>query len=421
MAIYRRVIMNSMERIAAAWQGKKQDHVPLTTWCFGLPVPPMLRWKDARGEVRYWYSKRMEHLHTLPFEWTLQDDFNRALAWRSLGVDDILDVSVPWSADPRVSWKDSRKPAGKGEQYPVLEREYRTPKGTLTHAVRQTGEDQAEGWAIQPDIVPLIEDFNIPRAVRQIVTDPEDVGRLAFCYRPPDAAARDWFTERMSAVKQFRDREGIPVQAWAGFGMDAVVWFCGTEGAIMLALDHPKEFGELFDVITDTDRARVDLAAQHPGVDLVVERGWYSSTNFWSPALFEQFVFPHIRTMAAAAHAHGKRFAYVMTTGVEILGPRLVEAGVDVLYFVDPIDPVQKGLSLEKIRDLLSGSMTLVGGISSLTLSNRDFAGIDRDVKHALDVLGPTGRFILHPVDAVFPDTPWESVERLIDAWKRWR
>ena len=110
-----------------------------------------------------------------------------------------------------------------------------------------------------------------------------------------------------------------------------------------------------------------------------------------------------------------------MTTGVEILGPRLAEAGVDVLYFVDPIDPVQKGLSLERIRDLLSGSMTLVGGISSITLSNRDYSVIDRDVKHALDVLGPTGRFILHPVDAVFPDTPWESIEKLIEAWKRSR
>jgi uroporphyrinogen-III decarboxylase len=225
----------------------------------------------------------------------------------------------------------------------------------------------------------------------------------------------------MTAVKAFRDREGIPVQAWAGFGMDAAVWFCGTEGAILLALDHPKEFQELFDIITETDRARVDLAAGHPGVDLVVERGWYSSTNFWSPTLFEEFVFPHVRTLAAAAHAHGKRFAYVMTTGVEVLGPRLAEAGVDVLYFVDPIDPVQKGLSLEKIRDLLSGSMTLVGGISSIALGTRDSAAIDRDVKHALDVLGPTGRFILHPVDAVFPDTPWESVERLIEAWKRWR
>ena len=413
--------MSSRERVLSAWQGKSCDHVPLTTWCFGLPAPQSLRWKNDGAEVKYWYSKRMEHLHTLPFPWTLEDDFKRARAWGSLGVDDVLDVSVPWSADPAVVFRDSRRPREGNEQYPVLVREYHTPKGIIRHEVRQTGEEQAEGWVVQPETVPLLEDFNIPRAVRHIVSAPEDVGPLSFCYRPPDAAARSWFAQRMAAVKEFRDSEGIAVQAWAGFGMDAVVWFCGTEGAILLALDHPKQFQELFDVITETDRARVQLAAANPGVDLVVERGWYSSTNFWSPALFDQFVFPHVRTLAEAAHAHGKKFAYVMTTGVEVLGPRLAEAGVDVLYFVDPIDPVQKGLSLEKIRDLLSGSMTLVGGISSITLSNRDYPAIDRDVKHALDVLGPTGRFILHPVDAVFPDTPWDSIERLIDAWKRSR
>lgn len=413
--------MNTLERIHCTWQGKKPDHVPLTTWCFGLPVPKPLRWKNEGGEVRYWYSKRLEHLHTMPFPWGLQDDFNRALAWRSLGVDDILDVSVPWSTDPRVQWRDSRRPAGKDEQYPVLTREYTTPKGVLRHEVRQTGEEQAEGWVIQPETVPLLEDFNIPRAVRHVVSSPEDVARVAFCYRPPDAAARSWFTERMDQVSRFRAKEGIPAQAWSGFGMDAVVWFCGTEGAIMLALDSPKEFGELFDAVTETDVARTELAAAHPGIDLVVERGWYSSTNFWSPALFQQFTLPHVRALAQAAHRFGKKFAYVMTTGVEILGPALAEAGVDVLYFVDPLDPVQKGLSLERVRDLLSSSMTLVGGISSIALSNRDNAVIERDVKHALDVLGPTNRFILHPVDGVFPDTPWESVEKLIEAWEKWR
>ncbi len=413
--------MNSKERMHCAWNGKKPDHVPLTTWCFGLPAPAALRWTSGNREVRYWYSKRMEHLHTLPFAWELEDDFKRALAWQSLGVDDVLDVSVPWSIDPRVSWKDGRRPAQAPEQYPVLIREYQTPKGPLRHEVRQTGEEQGEGWVIQPETVPLIEDFNIPRAVHHVVSAPEDVARLSFCYRPPDASAREWFAQRMQRVEEFRNKNGIPVQAWTGFGMDAIVWFCGTEGAIMLALDHPKEFGELFQAVTETDDARTELAAAHPGVDLVVERGWYSSTNFWSPALFDQFVFPHVRTLARTAHRHGKKLGYVMTTGVEILGPRLVEAGVDVLYFVDPLDPVQKGLSLEKIRDLLSGSMTLVGGISSILLSNRDEAAIDRGVKRALDVLGPTNRFILHPVDAVFPDTPWESVERLIESWKRWR
>ena len=35
-----------------------------------------------------------------------------------------------------------------------------------------------------------------------------------------------------------------------------------------------------------------------------------------------------------------------------------------------------------------------------------------------MNVLGPTNRFILHPMDAVFPDTPWEGVERMIEAWR---
>jgi hypothetical protein len=248
--------MNSIERIAAIWQGQKPDHVPLTTWCFGLRAPAGLRWKKGDRDVNFWYSMRMEHLHTLPFPWELSDDFKRALAWRSLGVDDILDVSVPWSQDPSVSWIDSRKGPSAPGASPVLIREWRTPKGRLRHEVRQTGEDMAEGWVVQPDFVPLIEDFNIPRAERQLVVLPEDVSRLAYCYRPPDEAARAWFAARMAEVQAFRGANGIPVQAWTGFGMDAAVWFCGVEGAIMLALDHPGEFGELFDIITETDLAR---------------------------------------------------------------------------------------------------------------------------------------------------------------------
>jgi uroporphyrinogen-III decarboxylase len=73
------------------------------------------------------------------------------------------------------------------------------------------------------------------------------------------------------------------------------------------------------------------------------------------------------------------------------------------------------------VSDLLAGSMTLVGGISSLTLGSGDPARMEAEVRHALETLGPTNRFILHPVDAVFPDTPWESVETMIEAWKRWR
>jgi hypothetical protein len=62
--------------------------------------------------------------------------------------------------------------------------------------------------------------------------------------------------------------------------------------------------------------------------------------------------------------------------------------------------------------------MTLVGGTNALSLQSDDPGRIKREVAEAVRVLGPTNRFILHPVDAIFPDTPWKGVTRLISAWK---
>ena len=36
----------------------------------------------------------------------------------------------------------------------------------------------APGWVIQPDCVPLFEDYNIPRAVRHLVNAPDDVAKV---------------------------------------------------------------------------------------------------------------------------------------------------------------------------------------------------------------------------------------------------
>lgn len=410
-----RAEMTSRDRLLAVWNGKPPDHVPLTTWCFGLRAPESMRWQREGRPVRFWYSKRMEHIHRIPQGWELEDDIRRARAWRSLGVDDILDVSIPWSADPDVRWSDRAERDAAGV---VLVREYTTPAGVLRHAVRKTDERLAEGWVVQPETVELFEDFNVPRGVRHALTDPADVARIRSLYRPPDAAARAWFQGRMTEVAAAAAAQGLAVQAWSAFGMDAAVWLGGTEGAILFANDYPMEFGALLDLIAETDLARAELAASHPSVDLVVQRGWYSSTDFWSPAHFEEFVVPRLAELARAVHRRGKKVAYVMTTGVEQLGPRLADAGVDVLYFVDPH---QDRPSHARARSLLAERLTLAGGTSALSLAPDQSARLEREVRDSLEVLGPTHRFVLHPVDALFPDTPWEGVERLVELWKRYR
>jgi hypothetical protein len=407
--------MTSRDRIIACWNGKAPDHVPLTTWCFGVRPREDLAWEKGGEKARFWYSLRMEYIHTLPVPWDLEDDFRRVEAWQSLGVDDMLDVSVPWSMDPEVSWKDSLLAPQPGETSPIMVRKYSTPSGALSHAVRKTGEETAEGWVIQPDHVPLIEDYNIPRAFEHAVSSPADVPRIGHLYKGPDMEATIRYDERMKKVVGFAGARGVPVQAWSAFGMDAVVWFAGIQGAVMMALDDPKTFGGLVDTVAETDWKRTELACSSRAVDLIVQRGWYSSTDFWSPKLFDAYVTPRLKELAGLVHRHGKKFAYVMTTGIEQLGTRLLEAGVDVLYFVDP---VQDRIPLERAKVLLGGRMTLVGGTNAVSLASRNRERIRGEVTRAIDVLGPTNRFILHPVDALFPDTPWEGVEILIEAWE---
>ncbi|NUQ62792.1 MAG: hypothetical protein HUU20_09900 [Pirellulales bacterium] len=412
--------MNSKERILAALDGQPADHVPLTTWCFGFPAPEHLRWETGGKPVDHWYSKRLEHIHTLPQPWELEDEFQRAEAWLSLGIDDVLEVSVPWSQDPAVTWKDSVvQPGGAGgdDKHPVLVRRYETPSGSLRHAVKKT-ENEGAGWPIQPDWVPLVEDYNVPRGIEHAVSSPDDVPVIKHLFAPPDDNQRRWFADRMAKMKAFADSRGLFVQAWTAFGMDAAVWFTGAENAVLMAMDAPGAFQRLLDIIFETDFARTELAAATPGVDMVCQRGWYSSTDFWSPELFDALVFPRLKQLTALAHRHGKKFAYVMTTGVARLGPRLADAGVDLLYFADPI---QDRLSLEKARELLAGRMTLAGGTSALSLASGDPRRIRDEVRRAIEVLGPTHRFILQPVDALFPDTPWAGVTSMIEAWKEFR
>jgi uroporphyrinogen-III decarboxylase len=195
-----------------------------------------------------------------------------------------------------------------------------------------------------------------------------------------------------------------------------VIWLMGVEGAVMAAMTEPGFFQELVDAIYALDRQRTELMLDVGGVDMVVQRGWYSSIEFWSPKLFRRFVLPHLRDMATLAHQAGARFAYTMTMGVLPLAEQLVEAGVDLLYYVDP---VQDKADLAEVKRAVGGKMAVAGGINSgVTLASGSTEEIRQAVYTAVRTLGCGGGFILAPVDALFPDTPWSSVEAMIEAWR---
>jgi hypothetical protein len=414
--VFEAALMNSRERLLTAISGGKPDHVPLLFWCFGFPAPPGLAWQRDEREVAHWYTGRLEYIHTLPERWVLPgDDFERVLRWRSLGVDDVMEVSPPWGVHPAVRIRDGLDSPSSAETHPVVWREYDTPAGTLRHSVRETQEEVGPGWVIQPDHVDLIEDFNIPRAVKHAVAGPDDLPKLRYLLHDPSTGQLAAYRERMKQVRQFAEREGILVQGWSGFGMDLVVWLCGVEFAVLAAMTQPDFFLELLDIVIEFDCRRTEIMLDVGGVDVVAQRGWYSSTDFWSPRLFKRFLVPGIQRVSAMAHSAGLKFAYTMTMGASAMADHLIAAGVDLLYYVDA---VQDKTDLAEVKERFRGRLALAGGVNSaVTLGSGSRADIRAAVERAMEVLGPDG-FILAPVDALFPDTPWASVEAMIEAWR---
>jgi len=220
----------------------------------------------------------------------------------------------------------------------------------------------------------------------------------------------------MTAVRRFARERGVLVQGWSAFGMDAIIWLMGVEGAVIAAMTQPDFFQELVDIVYDFDRRRTEFMLDVGGVDMVVQRGWYSSTEFWSPALFRRFVLPHLKDLVDLVHQAGTRFAYTMTTGVLALADLLLESRIDLLYYVDP---VQDNADLAIVKEKFRGQLAVAGGVNSgVTLARGSHKEIQQAVQTAVQILAPGGGFILAPVDALFPDTPWPSVEAMIEAWR---
>ena len=382
--------------------------------CFGFIAPPHLRWNEDGREVVHWYTMRLEHIHTLPEPWSVKHDFQRVRQWRSLGLDDVLDVSPPWSMHSEVRVRDWQEPPTSTEPHWLLCREYQTPAGPLRHVVRRTDEEVGPGWVVQPDHVPLFEDYNIPRGVKHAVTGPDDLPKLRYLLREPTTDELSSYRERMTAVRRFAQEQGVLVQGWSAFAMDAVAWLCGVERAVIAAMTEPDFFQSLLDIVNDFDRRRTEIMLDLGGVDMVVVRGWYSATDFWSPTLFRKFLTPGLKKLAAVVHQAGALFAYTMTTGALAMADQLLAANIDLLYFVDPSEEkVDLALVKDKFRDRLA----VAGGISSaVTLHSGSREDIRQAVHTAVGKLGPRG-FILAPVDALFPDTPWSNVEAMIEAW----
>jgi len=385
--------MTSRERLLAAISHQSVDYVPCSFMIFsGLR-------SDSADEADF--VRRELELGL--------DPVVAVSTWGSGSAPDHPDLpGPPIQFHPETQVTDWVEETTEGA---IIHRRYDTPAGPLTAAVRWT-----EDWKAGPR-VPLFNDWIIPRAHKFLVETDEDLDRLPYVLAPVRPETADEMRAMAEPKLALARDEHLLVSSGMGVGLEAAAWLCGCESAALALYDRPEWLGRLVDLLHSWNVSRME-AMLSLGVDMFIRRAWYEGTDFFSPAHFERFVLPSLRREVQLAHEAGATFAYINTSGTMPILEMLMEAGVDVLVGVDPVQG--KGTDMAGMRRQTQGRMALWGGVNGFVTVER---GTPEEVREAVGVametLGPTG-FILSPVDNVVDrsERTWENVHALLAEWR---
>jgi hypothetical protein len=315
-------------------------------------------------------------------------------------------LSVSYDPQVRVTeWKENLS----GVDVPILVKEYHTPSGTLRAEVRQTRD-----WPYG-DHLPLFDDYIEPRSRKFLVESDRDLEPLRYLLVPPTEEENQQFRADSHPFLEFAQQEGLLVAGGWGVGADAIGWLSGLTNMIKLTRRQPEFIKSLLELIAGWNRARMQVVLS-AGVDLYIKRAWYENCDFWTPTTWKEFIQPILAQDAAVAHEHGAKFGYILTSSAMPLIESIIEAGVDVLIGVDPLE-----YDLTRTAELSAGKLCLWGGVNGHLTVERGFPDqIIQEVQKSLDILGKQPGFILSPVDNIRELSPVieNNIQALITSWR---
>lgn len=387
--------MTSRERMLRALNRQEVDHVPC---CF-------MSFTALRKRVK-------------------ENFYELVKAEQAMGLDSMLFIpsaprpqrpehpelrGLPIPFHPGVKTKEWRE-AVSGD-FDILHKEYSTPGGKLTTQVRLS-DDWPHG-----DHIPFIDDFQVPRALKPLIEQTSDLEALQYFLQPPTETDRARFRQEADAARAFAEQNVLLAGGW-GVGMDMANWLCGMQNLMVLVMENPDFVTALLETIHVWNKRRMELVLSAP-VDLYMRRAWYEGCDFVPPDFYRKAILPRLKAEVDLAHAHGAKFGYICSSGTEPMLDYYLEAGIDVLLGVDPVQGTHTDLALLKKK--LGKRVCLWGGVSgAITVERGDEAEVRAAVRHAIGTLGPTG-FVLSPIDNITVDDPrtWRNIEILKDEWRK--
>ncbi len=387
----RREKMSSKERIIATIKHEAVDYTPL---CF-----------EGIGHQSVEFINRLYPSH-----------FDRVNFYLDLELDTAVRFGPPLFASSALQtreWKEYHS----DEPYPLLFKEYITPKGNLKQIVRKHD--------YPSDSVAIFSDHNVPasRSIKYLVEKEEDLDKLEYILMPPSDEDLRWYRQEAERIRKFCDEKQVLFAGYSqGIG-DPLLWMSGIENIVISSALNPDFLSRYIDIVSKWNMALVEIQID-AGIDLIIRRGWYESTDFWAPDLFRKFLFEPLKKEIELAHQAGIFFTYVMNSKAKPMISIFNDLGFDIY---SNIDPVTVGMDLAELKREISDKITLYGGVNNfLVIENGTIDEVRKAVTSAMEKLAPGGHFVLGPGDVLdFTLANTENTKRnfyeMIKVWKELR
>lgn len=292
----------------------------------------------------------------------------------------------------------------------VLHKVFHTPDGDLCASVRNI-EDYPT-----PNDIPLISDHNPSRFIKPWIQSIEDVERYAHVCRPPDRATIERCRPRIQADKALADEYGVPLVAYCGYGLTALIDMMGAESAVIASMEHFELLDRFMRIEHETSLAAAETLIGL-GVDVIVRNGFYETCEFWSPRQIETLVLPRVNAESVRVRQLGGISTYLVCTGILPLLEMYRDSEIDSLR---GYETKLCGQSLSAIAGTLAGRMALWGGVSDCGDLNQPASDTVRNaVRDVFARVAPHGGCLLAASPSIKPERPVENVEAMLDQWRR--
>lgn len=402
--------MSSKERIIAAIKNEEVDYIPLGQLFHStiMGTPKDKQWKDQ---------------------------FERAKVMKELGIDPTIDIWMPApEAPPEIpvrKWMEDDPDSSNK----LLCASYETPSGTLTTKVIRTDEDwyepthykflpQWDGHAHRRideyDRIDMMDDYFTRRFKVPLVRGEQDLDAFEHLLKAPSGGYRDLWIKQAKEAKKMADQLGLATQARRVAVGDWFMWVCWIEDFCVEMVGNPEYVNRFYDIVHNYNKEIVDMVIDADVADIIQYRGWYDTPDYWGTKRYSEILEPRISELGKKIHDADKLFCVLLTEGYTLYKDILSRMDADVYLGLEPL-AARKSEDLAAVKKALGDKHCIWGGVNAcVTVGMGTDEEIDKEVKSAIDTLGPKG-FILNAAMYIYDDdATWDRFMVMIDSWKKY-